>query len=220
MKIWRFQKVPGPLTRPLNSVVAHPSKTRDLVALKDLNKIYTLGTERTVSEWDAETFTKTANYNLSGIENFHEVVCIAHSANHGLLAVGSQNYLLLVDPRASIPVSRVPSQDSEWGVRSLCWRDYVISTGGGSGRISFYDIRRNQYQLLGNDSTLRPVPPVSYLQTGKGQIVRDEVYETHFRGLAIPHAAYTHCFDPTGLRLFVGGGPLSFGLKGSYAALW
>jgi hypothetical protein len=57
------------------------------------------------------------------------------------------------------------------GVRSLCWRDYIISTGGGSGRISFYDIRYSQYLDLGCDSRNQSKPRVPYLQTGQGHLV-------------------------------------------------
>jgi hypothetical protein len=58
------------------------------------------------------------------------------------------------------------------GVRSLCWNDFIISTGGGSGRISFYDIRRNQYLDLAIESSLQPLgAPVYHHQTGKGYLV-------------------------------------------------
>ena len=58
------------------------------------------------------------------------------------------------------------------------------------------------------------------LRTGKGWIKKDEVYREHFWDHDTPNTVYTHCFDPTHTRLFVGGGPLPFGLCGSYAAVW
>jgi hypothetical protein len=58
---------------------------------------------------------KVASYSL-GLEEYQEVVCIANSPNRDLLAVGSQHYLVLIDPRTPIPVSRIPSQDLDWGV--------------------------------------------------------------------------------------------------------
>lgn len=33
-------------------------------------------------------------------------------------------------------------------------------------------------------------------------------------------AVYTHCFDESGTRLFVAGGPLPSGLKGNYIGLY
>jgi hypothetical protein len=38
--------------------------------------------------------------------------------------------------------------------------------------------------------------------------------------MCFPTAIYTHCYDPTGSKLFTGGGPLAVGLYGNYAALW
>jgi WD repeat-containing protein 40A len=34
------------------------------------------------------------------------------------------------------------------------------------------------------------------------------------------NAIYTHCYDPTGTKLFTAGGPLALVLYGNYAALW
>ena len=44
--------------------------------------------------------------------------------------------------------------------------------------------------------------------------------QINFRDAEVPHTVYTHCVDPTRTRLFVGGGPLPFGLQGAYAAVW
>lgn len=46
------------------------------------------------------------------------------------------------------------------------------------------------------------------------------MYYEHFRNASIANAVYTHCYDSSGTRLFTGGGPLQFGLCGSYAAVW
>ena len=42
----------------------------------------------------------------------------------------------------------------------------------------------------------------------------------HFEGTDIRNACYAHAWDPTGSRLFAAGGPLAFGLRGCYMALW
>jgi len=210
IKMWQIQKdSPTKINRPIISAKAHSSKTRDVVTCRIKKKIFSLGTEGEVKEWDAESFSTIRNIAL---QDKNEVVCLAYSQERGILTVGSQDCLTLIDTRIPRPINRVPSQDSDWGVRSLCWRDFIISAGCGGGKISFYDIRYNKYMELRNGKC--------YLKTGKGFLIRDETYNTHFRGVEVPQAAYTHCYDPTGLRLFVGGGPLNFGLKGAYAALW
>ena len=42
----------------------------------------------------------------------------------------------------------------------------------------------------------------------------------HFHGQLLPHACYAHAWDASGSRLFSCGGPLAFGLRGCYMALW
>lgn len=42
----------------------------------------------------------------------------------------------------------------------------------------------------------------------------------YFAGHDVHHAVYTHAYDPSGTKLLVGGGPLPYGLKGSYLAMW
>ena len=36
----------------------------------------------------------------------------------------------------------------------------------------------------------------------------------------IANACYAHAWDPTGTKMFCAGGPLAFGLKGTYMGLW
>lgn len=38
--------------------------------------------------------------------------------------------------------------------------------------------------------------------------------------MEVRNACYAHAWDPTGSALFACGGPLAFGLKGCYMALW
>ena len=42
----------------------------------------------------------------------------------------------------------------------------------------------------------------------------------HFRGMDIWNACYAHMWDPTKTKLFSSGGPLAFGLVGSYMGVW
>ena len=50
--------------------------------------------------------------------------------------------------------------------------------------------------------------------------VKNDVYMEYFAGHDIKHAVYTHSYDPSHTKLLVAGGPLPYGLKGSYIALW
>jgi len=59
-----------------------------------------------------------------------------------------------------------------------------------------------------------------FVTVGEGWLKRDNIYEEFFQNHVMQHAVYTHAYDPTGTKLFVGGGPRYSGLTGSYAAVW
>ena len=42
----------------------------------------------------------------------------------------------------------------------------------------------------------------------------------HFVDERVGNAVYAHAWDPIGTRLIACGGPLAFGLRGSYMACW
>lgn len=42
----------------------------------------------------------------------------------------------------------------------------------------------------------------------------------HFMGQEVFNACYAHAWDPTCTKLLCVGGPLAYGLRGSYMALW
>jgi len=139
-------------------------------------------------------------------------VCLAVETEHNIIAVGSQHFVTFLDPRSSSIIHKAPSQDQDWGVRSLsCKWGTVVTVGGGMGRISFFDLQKNSY---------REVVGVKYLETGHGWLHKDATYRTHFASVFVPNAVYTHCYDPSGTKIFAGGGPLMLGLKGAYAAVW
>lgn len=49
----------------------------------------------------------------------------------------------------------------------------------------------------------------------------DETWRSYFSDIhSFPNAVYTHCYDESGTKLFVAGGPLCSGLHGNYAGLW
>lgn len=48
----------------------------------------------------------------------------------------------------------------------------------------------------------------------------DDEYVDGFQNIKYTPAIYTHCYDPSGTRLFTAGGPLPANLDGNYAGLW
>lgn len=53
--------------------------------------------------------------------------------------------------------------------------------------------------------------------------MRDESYYDYLslaNNIDRVHAIYSHCYDPSGTKLFTGGGPLTANLYGHYASIW
>lgn len=71
------------------------------------------------------------------------------------------------------------------------------------------------HSLFDNEHT-----PHDYLLLGTGSTIQDQLYWDFFSNDDICHACYAHAWDESGNRLFACGGPLSFGLKGRYVAIW
>ncbi|OUM59871.1 hypothetical protein PIROE2DRAFT_14481 [Piromyces sp. E2] len=59
-----------------------------------------------------------------------------------------------------------------------------------------------------------------YYQTGKGWMLKDNIYTTHFHGIDVKQAIYSLEYSPNQRCLFSGGGPIQISLKGIYGALW
>ncbi|KAL0027315.1 hypothetical protein WJX77_012210 [Trebouxia sp. C0004] len=78
--------------------------------------------------------------------------------------------------------------------------------------------RRNTQQLL--DLPGQSAHCSCFLQTGTGWLDHNHVYLDHFTGMQIWNACYAHAWDPSKTKLFTCGGPLAFGLIGTYMALW
>ena len=130
------------------------------------------------------------------------------------------------------------------GVRSVAFHDHLLSSGSGHGKVSFYDLRANDYLHMDEGSLQHP--PRDNLQIGPGWLKEDHIYRCgappraraapagwrltdlcvparrqYFQDAGpLPNACYTHAWDPVSTRMFCAGGPLAFGLKGAYMGLW
>jgi len=96
-----------------------------------------------------------------------ETVCLTSNTNANLYAVGSQSHISIIDPRSSSVVHVADSCDEGWGVRALNFKSHIITTGGGFGRVGFYDMRAQRYlDGFENGTTKR-----QYLDIGSGWLV-------------------------------------------------
>ncbi|KAI9091779.1 WD40-repeat-containing domain protein [Phlyctochytrium arcticum] len=124
------------------SVSGHRGKVRDVTFNMTAQSIGTLSTDGFVKIWEADRFQPHTSIALRYTE---EACCLAVSDKDNLYAVGSANNISILDPRSSQVVQVLQSCDDGWGVRSLVWKDGVITIGGGKGRISFYDTHAKKY---------------------------------------------------------------------------
>lgn len=158
--------------------------------------------------WDVETFSPVSSRKL-----FHsrENVCMAVSIDKTMYAVGSQSHINLVDPRSPNTLTTVISKFRGGGIRSLSFKEDILTIGTGVGHVLFFDVKGGKY--IGTE--YGPVCSV-----GKGWLLHDDNYREFFMDHHYPNAIYTHQYDYTGTRLFTAGGPLPAGLWGNYAGLW
>jgi hypothetical protein len=84
--------------------------------------------------------------------------------------------------------------------------------------VLFWELRAGKFL---ENSECENVPRRASLQATRGHLEKDLSYYTHFSHMThLPNAIYSHKYSPSGGSLFLGGGPLMVGLKGSYAAVW
>ncbi|KAK9827700.1 hypothetical protein WJX81_001747 [Elliptochloris bilobata] len=225
VRLWCTDADSGrPNTQPLVTQHEKRDKVRDVQYNQTLGRIASLVTSGSVHLWDPHLrLARTVKLTVE-----REVVCMAMS--DGLVAVGSQSHVSLVDPRCQAPVQDVASLDTDHGVRSLCFLDHLLSCGTGRGRVSFYDLRASAWMDLDPE----PDAPQrasgcgggarrsrGFQQLGPGWLCQtDPVYMEHFMGQEVFNACYAHAWDPTCTKLLCVGGPLAYGLRGSYMALW
>lgn len=126
----------------------------------------TLTTEGYVKLWDRESYTQ-----ISKLKLIHstETVCLTANSDANLFAVGSQSHISITDPRSSSIVHVAESCDEGWGVRALDFKSHIITTGGGYGRLGFYDLRAQRYlDGFDNGQSNR-----RYQEIGPGWLVRN-----------------------------------------------
>ncbi|KAI7816675.1 WD40-repeat-containing domain protein [Gamsiella multidivaricata] len=208
MRVWTMG---SPVLTNLHSVTREVKV--HLPVITRAEQLMTLTTEGYVKLWDRESYVQ-----LSKLKLIHstETVCLTANSDANLFAVGSQSHISIIDPRSTSIVHDIDSCDEGWGVRALDFKSHIITTGGGFGRIGYYDVRAQRYLdgFNNGESTKR------FQEIGPGWLNRDTAYAMSISGITIRNAVYTLEYDSTGTRLFAAGGPLQLGLCGAYAALW
>ncbi|XP_052277575.1 DDB1- and CUL4-associated factor 12-like isoform X9 [Dreissena polymorpha] len=183
-------------------------RVRALGCLQKRKEVGVLSLNGLFHIWDVESFSPSQCRKLpSNIEN----VCMCVSQEKTLYGVGSQCHVFLIDPRMKTTLS-VESKFGKVGIRSVSFRNDIITFGTGMGHILFYDLRAKKYLESGCGHFCS-------LRLGKGWMLHDDNYSQLYNQ-NIENAIYAHEYDETGTRMFVAGGPLPTSLWGNYAGLW
>eukprot|EP01112_Ceratiomyxa_fruticulosa_P015808 TRINITY_DN4701_c0_g1_i1.p1 TRINITY_DN4701_c0_g1~~TRINITY_DN4701_c0_g1_i1.p1 ORF type:complete len:519 (+),score=116.15 TRINITY_DN4701_c0_g1_i1:216-1772(+) len=200
--------------KPIAVRSEHSKKVRDIQHSPWTRKFYTLSADATVKIWDCDPLTVV---NTIPLTEKNELVCMAAHNQTPIIAVGSQKKVTIIDTRQqqvegrdTVVLDSVESKDGEWGVRSVKFYGHMLSVGGGMGSLSFYDMRAQRYLGISKEGIL---------QVGDGWSVKNDNY-WNMDAYEYKHAIYTHSWDPSGTKLFVGGGPIMMGLAGGYASVW
>ncbi|BFU18713.1 WD domain, G-beta repeat containing protein [Entamoeba histolytica HM-1:IMSS-B] len=209
---WKMDKKPSYYnTYPTNKVhIEQPFFERTIpevkircVGIQRMKKIcYALTSEGTVGMWDAELMEPIHDEQL---EDSYELVTMDVKQDGNVIAVGSRSFTTILDPRDKNEVVIIGHVDVNWGVRSVLFLDNYLVIGGGSGSVSFVDMRK----------------PGNYKHTiyhkcsGTVRNTFPDMNETD-----IPQAVYTISSNPSKTNLFVGGGPLLVGVSGYFGSVW
>ena len=175
------------------------------------NNIVLLTVNGDIKIWD---INKTKIVWNSKLKYNKEAVCLNINKDKGQIIVGSQAHISIMDPRDDANKFKyVQSVDQGWGVRTVSAQYDLLTIGGGLGRLSFYDLRNNQYIKYTKNK---------YFAINPGWTRQDDIYTNVFieHQLPTPTAIYSHCYSPNHNKLFVGGGPTPFGLFGSFVSIF
>jgi WD repeat-containing protein 40A len=159
-----------------------------------------LGSDRRLALWDPPTGQLLRS---CATRDHEDLIALDADARHGLFAVGGRDFVSFFDRRVDGILCSAQTCNRGMGVRSLCFRDNLLSVGGGLGRLSFFDLAAGKFRRFDEERSYRLVtrPP--------GEGAEGE-----------PQAIYVHRWDDAGARLFVGGGPLLLQSNGGHASLW
>eukprot|EP01100_Stratorugosa_tubuloviscum_P008288 TRINITY_DN344_c1_g2_i2.p1 TRINITY_DN344_c1_g2~~TRINITY_DN344_c1_g2_i2.p1 ORF type:complete len:144 (-),score=57.20 TRINITY_DN344_c1_g2_i2:63-494(-) len=134
------------------------------------------------------------------LPNNDQLSCLSWDEKGNCFAVGTLENIFFIDPRISqiYEIEKAPI----WGTRSLTFQNHTLTIGGGRGSIEFFDLRKRNMRI-----------------TLQGKQLNACLID-QFKNKQFPPAFYTHNWDHTNRRLFIGGGPLLCSSKGCYASIF
>lgn len=199
------------------------SRVRDIKYCPDIHLVAALSTDGSIKLLDpGRNLCKVRGYYLP---QRNDLVSMATAP--GMIAVGGLSQVQIVDPRRRGIRNNVItflSPDTYYGVRSLEFNNHILSYGTGRGKLVFNDLRWNGQPVseIGSSMTFDSDYGFAQLSTSdkSGHVEHNHTFTRFFGSSNIRQAFYTHKWDPSGTRIFTAGGPLPYGLSGSYLSIW
>jgi len=186
-------------------------RVRSLCFNRRRSELVALSSNGYIHCWDTIRFRQLMSKRLP---HTSDNVCITVDEESVMYAVGSKAHVDLLDARTLQGIRKVTGKSSANGIRSLSFKGNIFSIGTGSGTVLFYDLRAAKALEL-SACTNRTVS----FKTSTGWLESNMFYPQDGNPKYSP-AVYTHCFDNSGTRVFVAGGPLQCTMKGNYIALF
>jgi WD40 repeat protein len=177
------------------------------------NKLNTLSYNGIINEYDLETNKLTNTFK----NNKEECVVMKLNKEKNILAIGECDVISFYDNRSHKYIMSIPTFNETYGVRSLEWIDgNILSIGGGNGRLSFFDNRKDNGFIKKHDK--------NFYSVNSGWMKKDETYNflnevSHnddYKNISI----FTHKFNHLNKKIFVGGGPTCSGVTGSFIEIF
>ena len=200
-------------------------KIRSILFNEQEGDIVALTLNSRINVFDAHSMTQKSSTVIphQGRSSQGDNLCLAHYPDGKLYAVGSKTHVDLIDYRTSYSNSkRISFPQPSIGVRSLSCTGNILTFATGCGCVFFYDLKAEKIletDQRSDEKDMKSQPVV--VSTSKGFVERDDEYYAYYiNNMEYLPAIYTHCYDSSGTRLFVAGGPLSASLAGNYAGLW
>ena len=201
--------------QPLLTRREHTDKIRDMKYNLYTKQVTTMSTDGIVKIWDASNLDVVSS--MMAPESQDLVSMAIDDMGTDSLVLGSRRHLTFIDPRSPGGDMRtVVVPNAETGVRSLSFREHLVTIGCGGSHLLFYDTRMPNPHFPHRHS--------GFLHAGPGWIRQDDNFHFMFPednndapagGPDAPrNAIYTHAYDASGKVLFTGGGPLQVGLFG------
>lgn len=191
-----------PIIKPYHQCSGNFDKIRCISVDRNKQLCYSLNTNGSVTIWNSEIMIPIHQEIL---DDYFELITMDNKENDNLIAVGSRSYTSLIDTRIDGDVTSISHVDVNWGVRKVMFLDNYLIIGGGSGIVSFVDMRK--YDSFKH---------IIYHQCHG--IVRNRYINVNEND--IPQAVYTISHNPSKTNLFVGGGPLLADVSGYFGSIW